>query len=150
MTKPAELTAHIGYWMRQVSNHVSRAFADKLAAKGFTVVEWVLLRVLYGRDPLPPSRVASEMGVTRGGITKLADRLIARGLVMRASDPSDGRAQTLALTAKAARVVPELAKLADENEAECFGRLSARDRRELQRILAETVAKLGLTVIPVD
>lgn len=145
-----ELTAHLGYWLRQVSNHVSHAFARKLAAKGVTVAEWALMRVLYGAAPMAPSRVAEQMGLTRGAITKLANRLIAKTLVLRDLSADDGRAQTLALTAAGTAFVPELAALADRNEAECFAPLPAEDRVALQRILKDLVARLGPTAIPID
>jgi MarR family transcriptional regulator, lower aerobic nicotinate degradation pathway regulator len=145
-----ELTDHLGYWLRQVSNHVSHGFARKLADKDVTVAEWGLMRTLYGKEPSAPSQLASEMSLTRGAITKLADRLIAKALVMREASPDDGRAQTLRLTAKGTELVPTLATLADKNELECFAHLSADDRRALQRILGVTVASLGLTKMPLD
>jgi hypothetical protein len=46
--------------------------------------------------------------------------------------------------------VPELATLADQNEVRCFVHLSAKDRTTLERILKETVARFGLTAIPID
>src|SRR5262245_6285990 len=94
------LTDHLGYWLRLVSNAVSQNFARRLADREVTVAEWVVLRMLYEREPLAPSRLAAEMGMTRGAITKLAERLIAKGLVERTASPDDGRAQTLALTAR--------------------------------------------------
>ena len=90
-----DLTAHLGYWLRHVSNHVSHAFARKLAMKDVTVAEWVLMRVLHGREPMPPSQAADDMGMTRGAITKLADRLIAKSLITREASPDDGRSQTI-------------------------------------------------------
>jgi MarR family transcriptional regulator, lower aerobic nicotinate degradation pathway regulator len=146
----SRLTDHLGFWLRQVSNHVSHGFARKLADKDVTVAEWGLMRMLYGREPSAPSRLANEMGLTRGAITKLADRLIAKALVIREASKNDGRAQTLKLTAKGAKFVPELAALADKNEIECFAHLSDDDRRTLQRILGETVARHGLTKMPLD
>lgn len=146
----SELTAHLGYWLRHVSNHVSQAFARKLAAKDVTVAEWALMRVLHGREPTSPSQLADDMGMTRGAITKLADRLLAKGLIDREASPDDGRSHTLRLTAQGADLVPELAALADENDAECFAHLSDKDRRAMLRILMETVARLGLTAIPID
>jgi DNA-binding MarR family transcriptional regulator len=145
-----ELTDHLGYWLRQVSNHVSQSFARKLAAREVTVAEWGLMRVLHGREPTAPSLLASEMGLTRGAVTKLADRLIAKALVVRKASSDDRRAQTLRLSTKGAKFVPELAALADRNEAECFVHLAAEDRRALERILKETVARLGLTRMPLD
>ena len=148
-TVPA-LTAHLGYWLRHVSNYVSHAFARKLASKDVTVAEWALMRVLFGQKPISPSLLADQMGLTRGAVSKLADRLIAKSLVVRTASPHDGRAQTLSLTAQGTKFVPELATLADQNEAECFAHLSDQDRSTLERILKETVARLGLTRIPID
>ena len=146
----SDLTAHLGYWLRHVSNHVSHAFARKLAAKGVTVAEWALMRVLYGEEPMAPSRVAAQMGLTRGAVTKLANRLVAKALIAREASAHDGRAQTLGLTVAGTAFVPELAALADRNDTECFAHLSTDEREALQRILKDTVARLGLTAMPID
>lgn len=145
-----ELTAHLGYWLRHVSNHVSHAFARRLAAQDVTVAEWALMRVLYDREPMPPSLLAAQMGLTRGAITKLADRLIGKALVVRNPNPDDGRGQTLSLTVKGASFVPTLAALADQNDAECFAHLSDEERYALEHILKVTAARLGITSIPID
>jgi DNA-binding MarR family transcriptional regulator len=145
-----ELTTHLGYWLRYVSNHVSLAFARKLEASGVTVAEWVLMRELLDEKAVAPSRIADRMGMTRGAITKLADRLIAKSLLLRAADMEDGRAQTLALTAKGRQLVPELAALADANDSEFFDHLSPKDRAALLRILRGIVETRGLKSVPVD
>ncbi len=146
----SDLTAHLGYWLRQVSNHVSQAFARKVEAHGVTVAEWVLMRQLLGEEALAPSRLAERMGMTRGAISKLADRLIAKSLLTRAADPEDGRAQTLALTPAGRALVPELAALADANDAEFFDHLKSKDRTALFRILREIVELRGLKSPPID
>ncbi|MGH7103573.1 MAG: MarR family winged helix-turn-helix transcriptional regulator [Acetobacteraceae bacterium] len=69
----SDLTDHLGYWLRYVSNHVSQAFARKVEAHGVTVAEWVLMRQLPDEKALAPSRLAERMGMTRGAISKLAD-----------------------------------------------------------------------------
>lgn len=146
----SDLTAHLGFWLRTVSNHVSHAFAGRLAAQGVTVAEWVMMRALYGKDPMPPSRVADEMGMTRGAITKLADRLIGKSLIVRKADSEDGRAQTLALTPQGSRLVPKLAALADRNDAEFFGGLSRAERDTLERLLKRLVEQGRMTAMPID
>jgi DNA-binding MarR family transcriptional regulator len=145
----SELTAHLGFWLRTVSNHVSHAFAGKLAAKGVTVAEWVMMRALLGKEPMLPSRLAEEMGMTRGAITKLADRLIAKSLVVRKASRDDGRAQTLALTPRGAKLVPELAALADRNDAEFFAHLAAAERELLERLLRRTVEHHQMNAMPI-
>jgi DNA-binding MarR family transcriptional regulator len=149
--RPAsDLTSHLGYWLRHVSNHVSHAFARKLQSRDVTVAEWVVMRELYGANALAPSRLADKLRLTRGAISKLAERLISKELVMRASDASDGRAHTLALTAKGRSLIPKLAALADRNDAEFFDHLTAQERATIERILKEIVKIRGLKAIPVD
>ncbi len=150
-TKSAsDLSAHVGYWLRYVSNHVSQAFARKMEAHGVTVAEWVLMRQLLEEEALAPSHLADRMGMTRGAISKLADRLIAKSMLVRAADPKDGRAQTLALTSAGRALVPKLAVLADSNDAEFFDHLRSKDRAALLRILREIVEQRGLKSLPVD
>src|SRR6185369_2839084 len=106
--KVSPLEAHLGYWLRYVSNQVSHAFAQKLAARDVTVAEWVMLRELYDHDPatpgerergsITPSDLAERLGMTRGAISKLTDRLAAKGLVLRESNGDDRRYQTVVLT----------------------------------------------------
>lgn len=150
-TPPASaLTAHLGFWLRTVSNEVSHAFAGKLAAKGVTVAEWVMLRALYGKPPMAPSRLADELGMTRGAISKLADRLMDKSLIIREADRHDGRSHSLALTPQGAGLVPDLAALADRNDAEFFGYLTAGEREALERLLKRVVEHRRITALPVD
>ncbi len=146
----SDLTAHLGYWLRYVSNHVSQAFARKVEAHGVTVAEWVLMRQLLEEEALAPSRLAERMGMTRGAISKLADRLIVKSMLVRAANPDDGRAQTLSLTSTGRALVPELAALADANDAEFFDHLTPDDRAALLQTLQEIVEKRGLKSMPVD
>ena len=150
MSKVSRLDAHLGYWLRQLSNHVSQEFARKLAGEGVTVAEWVMMRVLFDASAVAPSRVAEIMGFTRGAVSKLADRLVVKGLALRAADPEDGRGQTLALSPEGMRLTPRLAALADANEAECFGALDPAQRAALSALVREAVARLGLKTPPVD
>ncbi len=125
------------------------AFAGRVAEKGVTVAEWVMMRALYGQPPTAPSRLADQMGMTRGAITKLADRLIAKGLILREASAQDGRAQTLVLTQRGHALVPELAALADRNDADWFGCLTAQERQTLESLLKRMADRHRLAAAPV-
>ncbi len=146
----ASLTSHVGFWLRVVSNHVSGAFADRLRAHGATVPEWVVLRILWDRPMAHPSDVAREMGLTKGGLTKLVDRLVARRWVRRTDDPDDGRARTLSLTPSGRALVPILAAEADANDAACFAALRPAERRSLVRTLQRLVSHAGLPSVALE
>jgi len=114
------------------------------------VAEWVVLRTLHTADGATPSRVADELKMTRGAISKLVDRLLAKGLVSRTVVAQDRRWQDLALTSKGRALVPRLAALADENDTEFFGVLSGEDRTALERILKKIVRRREIEGVPVD
>jgi DNA-binding MarR family transcriptional regulator len=143
------LSAHLGYWLRFVSNHVSYAFARKLADKDVTAAEWVVMHALYRERAIAPSSLAERLGLTRGAISKLADRLIQKRLISREDSKSDLRAHTLTLTSAGTALVPILAALADENDAEFFGDMTAKERAALERVLKSLVARHALKSIPV-
>ena len=115
MSAVSHLTAHTGYLLRMVSNAVSQEFARKVAGEGVTVAEWVMLRSLYGGKAVAPSALARKMGMTRGAISKLADRLLEKGLIERTGNPDDKRGHSLSASAAGARKVPVLARLADDD-----------------------------------
>jgi DNA-binding MarR family transcriptional regulator len=145
----SSLEAHLGYWLRYVSNQVSHAFALKVQARGVTVAEWVVMRELYDGENRPSS-LAERLGMTRGAISKLADRLVAKGLIARDAAGNDGRSQMLALTAKGRALVPELAALADRNDEEFFGHLDPSTLETIEAAMKEIVRRRGLKTVPIE
>lgn len=147
---PANLDTHLGYWLRMVSNAVSQSFARKVENEGVTVAEWVFLRALYDAEPVAPSLLAEKMGMTRGAISKLADRLVEKAMIERRPNRDDKRAHLVMLTDAGRALVPRLATLADENDAQFFGALSTDDRDSLAALLRAIAEDHGLAAPPVD
>lgn len=146
---PSKPDAHLGYWLRAVSNAVSQAFARKVEAEGVTVAEWVFLRALFEQDGMSPSQLAERMGMTKSAISKLADRLIEKELIQKGFSRVDRRGQILTLQASAKRLVPRLASLADENDAEFFGGLSQSERSQLMKMLRKFAADREIKSTPI-
>lgn len=146
----SDLETHLGYWLRFVSNHVSHAFSLKLQALDVTVAEWVVLRELFDLADIQPSTLADRLGMTRGAISKLADRLAAKELVRRTASIEDRRQQTLSLTGAGRELVPKLAELADRNDAEFFGHLEPAERAALENALKDIVRRHDLKTIPTE
>jgi DNA-binding MarR family transcriptional regulator len=149
-TALSDLEAHLGYWLRMVSNAVSHSFARKVETEGVTVAEWVLLRMLVDVERIAPSLLAERMGMTRGAISKLADRLLEKGLIGRESNAEDRRAHTLALTEAGRALVPRLATLADQNDLAFFGALTSVERRRFEQLLRKIAAERNLMNVPTD
>ena len=149
-TAVSDLKRHVGFWLRFVSNHVSHAFARKLLKKGVTVAEWVVMREMFDEEETSPGLVAERIGMTRGGVSKLVDRLLDKKLVTRQERSDDRRFQSIALTAAGRRLVPEMAALADENDEEFFYPLTARERAELIATMKKLVRANNLDKLPTE
>lgn len=150
MPSASDLTSHTGYLLRMVSNAVSQGFSRKVAGEGVTVAEWVMLRSLYESDAIAPSALARKMGMTKGAISKLADRLLDKGLIERAGNPDDKRGHSLSLSGVGERKVPVLAGLADENDGSFFAVLNGEEQKRLRELLQVLIDKHGLSAMPVD
>jgi MarR family transcriptional regulator, lower aerobic nicotinate degradation pathway regulator len=153
MTKKASfsnLQTHLGYWLRVVSNAISHSFSRKLKAEEITVAEWVLLRVLYDIEPALPSHLAKQMNMTKGAISKLADRLIVKNLLIKEQASHDKRAHLLFLTVEAQELVPRLASIADENDVSFFKVLSVKEQNQLDVILKKMAHECSLKDSPLD
>lgn len=144
------LKSHIGFWMRFVSNHVSQSFARSLLDSGITVAEWVVLREMFETMSMSPSMVAEAVGLTRGAVSKLVDRLVEKKLVTRRESSDDRRFQTIALTGAGRHLVPKLAAIADRNDKRYFSPLSQTERDALLATLKKLVQAHGLTRIPTE
>jgi len=153
MSKPpiiSSLETHLGYWLRFVSNHVSHAFKLKVESHSVTVAEWVVLRALFDTDDVNPSEIAEMLGMTRGAISKLVDRLVAKRLVKCTVEKGDRRFQSLVLTPVGRKLVPVLAALADQNDAEFFGQLTNEQKSGLIALLKAIVRERELKEVPVN
>jgi DNA-binding MarR family transcriptional regulator len=144
------LEDHLGYWLRYVSNAVSAEFARRVEAEGVTVSEWVALRVLFDHDEMQPRELAGAMGLTKGPVSRLVDRLLGNKLIARRAHESDGRAQIVRLTAVGRAIVPKLAALADANDAVFFAHFSEDEKQALVAAMRRTVAVRRLSAVPVE
>jgi DNA-binding MarR family transcriptional regulator len=146
----SDLKKHVGFWLRFVSNHVSHAFARKIEASGVTVAEWVVMREMFDDEEISPGVLAERIGMTRGGVSKLVDRLVSKRLITRRERSDDRRFQSIGLTAAGRRLIPQLAALADEYDEEFFCPLSAGERAALIAAMKKLVKAHGLQALPTE
>ncbi|HXD00676.1 MAG TPA: MarR family transcriptional regulator [Verrucomicrobiae bacterium] len=125
----SKLDDHIGFWLRCLSNFVSHSFAEKLSKEGVTVAQWVVLRTLYDHQNITLSHLAELVGLDKSSVSRMVERLVLRQLVNR-SEGSDRRSLGLSLTPAARKLVPKLARLADQNDESFFNSLSAGQSHE--------------------
>lgn len=143
------LDAHLGFWLRLVSNQVTTRFQALLAAQGTSVTEWVALRTLFDRPETRHAELIAALGMTKGAASKVVSRLEEKGLARRGLAEGSGREQWLALTDAGRALVPLLAAHADENEAHFFGHLGAAERDALVQAMRALASHHQIEEIPV-
>lgn len=144
----SRLEDHLGYWLRYVSNHVSRRFQQLLEAEGTSITEWVALRALFEQAETSHAELIQRLGMTKGAASKIVSRLEEKGLAQRRLAENAQREQVLGLTRKGQALVPRLSALADQNDEHFFGHLPADQRKALRGILETLVAHHQLHEVP--
>lgn len=144
------LEAHLGFWMRRVSNSVSGSFARCLKDQQASAAEWVLLRELLERGQATPKEMAELLGMTRGAVSKIVDKLEAKAWISIKGTPLDGRVQVLSLTRSGRRVVPRMARIADQNDERFFGCLTEEERDVLRKLLVKLAECNQIRSVPVE
>lgn len=143
------LDAHLGFWLRFVSNHVSARFSQLVEGEGSSVTEWVALRTLFDNPQTTHAELIQALGMTKGAASKVVTRLEEKGLARREHAEGSAREQVLRLTPQGRALVPRLAALADQNEEHFFGHMSAGERRALVAAFQALVAHHHLIEVPV-
>lgn len=140
---PSQLEDHLGYWLRCLSNFVHQAFAARLERHDVSVPQWVVLRCLLDREHTSLGELAQAVGVDNGALSRMVERLLQKGLVRRETDAENRRAVRLGLTDAGKKLVPTLAKEADENDAAFFGVLDEAERRQLLAMVRKLLSEHG-------
>lgn len=145
---PSPLEAHLGFWLRFVSNHVSISFQKRLEVAGVTVTEWVALRTLWAQDETSHAALIQALCMTKGAASKVVSRLVEKGWVTRQLADGRAREQSLVLTPAGRALVPQLAALADANDDHFFGHLTPEARQALMGAMQALVQHHQLKDIP--
>lgn len=127
---PSNLEEHLGYWLRCLSNYVHNTFAERLAVYDVSVAQWVVLRTLYDKKDTSLNEAACLVGVDNSSLSRMVDRLIQKDLICR-TEGVDRRSVRLSLTLTGKKLVPELTRLADENDRHFFRTLSLKEREDM-------------------
>jgi DNA-binding MarR family transcriptional regulator len=98
------LEQHLFFWFTQLLDRRDRQLAAALKADGLRAPEWRTLATLHSRHRLSMSALADLTSIDRTTLTRVVERMVRAGWVMRLTDSSDARVTRLALTAVGERL----------------------------------------------
>lgn len=90
----------VGYLMRRILNTVATEIEREMAPNGLTNAQWIPLFKLYMASASTVAELARECQLDAGAMTRLLDRLEAKGLLRRVRSSEDRRVVNLELTAE--------------------------------------------------
>ena len=125
---------------------LGRDMTTSLAAEGLTVARTTLLWRLRETGPSTQRALAEALGVSARNVTGLVDGLAEVGLVTREPHPTDRRATLVTPTARAERLLAEMAAGQAELAEQLFGGLSPERLDGLVSGLDEVLERLRALV----
>lgn len=98
----------IGYWVNRLAMAMRAAFERELAPYGVTSQQAAILITCFRGQAETPMTFAKILDIDCSAVTRLLDRLEAKGLLVRRCDPSDRRCQVVELTESGCNLAPKL------------------------------------------
>ena len=139
-----QLDGYLPYRLSVASNAVSdliaRAYQDRF---GLTVPQWRLVCVLAEDKALTQGQIVARTVMDKVTVSRAAQGLLKRGLVLRSEHHADGRSHVLALTDEGRALHAEIAPLALAYEAALISGLTPEEVALVKRLLLRLQAAAG-------
>jgi MarR family transcriptional regulator, transcriptional regulator for hemolysin len=117
----------LGYLIHDVSRLRRVTYDRELAPLGITRSQWWVLAFISRNDGLPQTQLAHELDVGKVALGSLIDRLQTAGFVERRADEKDRRVKRVFLTAKALKLITEIAPINDSFNARILKGIPRKD-----------------------
>lgn len=121
--------------LAQASQLISAEFHAVVRAHGLSVSEWRVLASLAGGEAISTGRLAEVAVLKQPTVTRMLDRMEARGRVERLGHACDRRVTLVRITPAGANTVAQLIALAREHEARVLEPFGLQRAEELKGTL---------------
>ncbi len=129
------LPQHIGYVVRRAQVAIFQHIIRAMAALDVRPGQFSVLTVIGANPGIKQTAISEALDIQRANLVALVNGLERRGWVQRAAIAGDRRAQGLRLTGKGRTALNRLEALAAHHERRVTRTISAREKRDLMRLL---------------
>ncbi|SEF54300.1 DNA-binding transcriptional regulator, MarR family [Nonomuraea solani] len=140
--RPFELTLGGGALLVQVGRELNTETERRLAPLGLTAQQAALLLHASG-GASTPSLLKTRLGTDTAGMTRLCDRLQAKGLLRRARHPEDRRSIVIELTDEGRALVPRLPPIFGRITHQVFEGFSPEEIARMAEMLRRIMTNLS-------
>ena len=138
-TEAAFVDDYLPALLAQASHLISGEFHRIVTAKGFTVSDWRVLASLDGAEPMSIGALARLTTMKQPTLTRVVDRLQARGHVRRIAHESDRRITLIQITPGGDKLVAGLIDMAKEHEHRVLEPFGLARSNELKKTLKQMI-----------
>ncbi|MEV4569930.1 MarR family transcriptional regulator [Nonomuraea sp. NPDC049419] len=125
----------------QLARELRARVETSLAPLGLTAQQGaVLMRVALGENA--PHQLAALVGTDTAGMTRLLDRLAAKGLIRRRPHPSDRRAQIVEITDQGKDLLPRVFPVFGQAGERLMAGFSADEQKLATELLRRMLTNL--------
>ena len=139
----------VGFLLAKATHRWNELLAERFAATGHSDIRpsyGSVLVPLFEEDGLRMGELARRARLSKQTMTELVRRLEGEGLVERRTDPADGRASLIFLTARSRDFEPAAGVILDELDRLVRGQIGEERTAELRESLTELL-DLGRRVL---
>ena len=130
----------IGFRIRRIQNHLSRAFADRINRKDVRPGVFSALAMISANPGLSQTALSREVGFDKATVVALLDGLERLGWAERRRSKDDRRRSALYITTAGKKALKELGAQAMANEAAIHAALTEQERTQLFELLDKVYA----------
>jgi DNA-binding MarR family transcriptional regulator len=147
-----DIDSAVGYAVGHAAARIKIALRRAFAAAGHDVTpdQWVVLYRLLENEGLTQVALGERTVKDKTTITRILDRLEARGLIERRRAPGDRRSQRLFLTPAGSALTRELVPIVRTFAEAAYADLDEGDKTALRRLLARIETRLDVMLEPKD
>jgi MarR family transcriptional regulator, lower aerobic nicotinate degradation pathway regulator len=124
-----------GHYIRRLQQIAVAIFLQETEPHGLTPVQFAALQALAGAPGIDQRTLARTIGLDTSTTVGVIDRLEARGLLVRQSNPDDRRVRLLVLTEAGQELLREAVPAMLKAQSRILAPLSASERKEFMRMM---------------
>lgn len=137
------MNATLGFLLDDTARLFRREFGARARQHGITALQWRLLMQLRRGGATRQSELADLIEVEPITLSRMVDRLVDAGFIVRRHDPADRRAWQLSLTDRVDELAADVQPLVDDLNLYALSGLDQEEHDRLRRLLSRVRANIS-------
>ncbi len=110
----------------QISKALGKSFEQKTTHEGFPLRadQWTLVSLLFHKGALTQKEIGDSLYMDKVAVSRLVDKMIAKGMVIRKPMSNDKRVREVSLTSSGKQLYSQMEPLATKTIADALDGLS--------------------------